>query len=323
MIKGGPLPSDTPPIRLLHYPMKRFSLPILVACTVLLSLTGCNVFEGFYEAGTSNDPAVLMSDASQAMQQGEPEKAVAILEKAVEKTQPKTIARSEVQINLATAKMAAANVSVIQLQRVIEDLNDLVDNGGAGSGKGFGFAAEVCSYSPFDQRLEQLHLDEIDGYTEISGKQEVLDEVQRLVNEALNFTGSAESQFDIQTRIDSLQQAGLSQSHISEALLNSALAYVGDAYGNIVDAGGEQINWYRVQANAGDYYVGYCAPSQQVVDEVKDETACSMSDIQFSVNLLRSRAAFFDAGSLAHEIADKAQEGYEKLEEELDGTCTP
>ena len=152
--------------------------------------------------------------------------------------------------------------------------------------------------------------------------EDVLAEVQRLVNEALNFSGSAEPQFNIQARIDSLRSRGLSTDDISQALLNSALAYVGSSYNGIVQAGGDQITWYRIHSGQTGYYAGYCAPSQEVVQQVKDETACAMSDIQFSVNLLRSRATFFSAGSLAHEIADKAQEGYDKLQSELDGTCS-
>lgn len=301
--------------------MKTLFAPALVAAA--LALTGCNVFEGFYEAGTSNDPVVLISDAKQAMEQGEPAKAVVILEKAVEKTQPNTVERSKVQINLATAKMAEANVSVVQLQRVIDDFTSRIDNGSpTPSGKSFGTAAEVCSYDPGDERREEIKLSEIDGYEKISSSQAVLAEVQRLVNDALHFKGSAEPQFNIQARIDSLRGRGLTNGDVSEALLNSALAYVGSAYSHIVQAGGDQITWYRVFSQRDGYYAGYCAPAQEVVQQVKDETACSMSDIQFSVSLLRSRATLFSAGSLAHEIADKAQEGYDKLQVELDGTCS-
>ncbi len=294
--------------------------PILFTLFLVgLGLSGCNVFEDLYEAGTSNNPDVLMADAMQAAQQGNPEKAIVMLEKAVANTQPKTVQRSNVQIQLATVKMQAAKIRVIQLQRMIEDFNDRVEVGT--SGKLAGFASQICSYEPGDQRLEQLSLDDIEGYSNISSKQEVLTEVQRLVNEALHFTSNPGAHFDIQARVDSLRNEGLSQDKIAEALLNSALAYVGSSYHNIVQAGGDQIEWYRVQSAAGGYYLGYCAPSQQVVDSIKDETACSMQDIGFSVALLRSRATFFAEGSLADEIADKAQEGYDKLHAELDGTC--
>lgn len=300
-----------------------FSLPALFAAALIFS--GCNVFEGLYESGLSSNPVVLMADAEQAMQQGKPEKAVQILEKAVEKTQPKTVERSKAQINLSTAKMAAASVSVMQIQRVIEGFNDRIEKGsGKSSGKMLGFAGAVCSFSAPDVQLEEITLSEIDGYTHISGKHEVLAEVQRLVNEALHITSKPGPQFDVQARIDSLRNAGLAQADIATALLNSALAYASSSYTHIVESGGDRIHWYRVRsAGSGDYYLGYCAPTQQVIEDVKDETACSMSDIAFSVRLLRARARFYDAGSLAHEIADKAQEGYDKLQEELDGTCAP
>ncbi len=298
--------------------MKKLIAP---AFALVLLLTGCNVFEGLYEAGTSNDPEVLLADAEQAVQQGEPEKAVVILEKAVEQTQPKTVQRSKVQIQLATAKMQAAKIGVLQLQRMIEDMNDRIEIGKTSSGKIGAFASQVCSYEPTDERLEQITLNDIDGYTAISQNQDVLSEVQRLVNEALNFSGDPGERFDIQARIDSLQQAGLSQQKIAEALLNASLAYVGGSYDDIVQVGGDQIEWYRVRSAYEGYYLGYCAPSQDVIDTVKAETACSMDDLKFSVDLLRARAAFYDPNSLAGEIADKAQEGYDKLQDELDGTC--
>ncbi len=288
----------------------------------VLVLSGCNVFEGIYEAGTSNNPDVLMADAQQAMQQGEPAKAVEMLEKAVEKTQPNTVQRSTVQVNLATAKMAKADVSVIKLQRMIQDFSDRVEFGKGGLGKGRAFAGEVCSFEAPDQRVEALDLESIDGFSSISSNQAVLAEVQRLVQEALHMTASPGPQFSIQGRIDSLQAAGMAQASIAEALLNAALARVGASYSHIAGVGGDEIAWYRVRSAArGDYYVGYCAPSEAVVQQVKDETACSMSDFAFSVDLLRARSAFYPEGSLSDEIADKAEEGYQKLQQELDGTC--
>ena len=47
--------------------MKNTFTSALPALAVALVLAGCNVFEGVYEAGTSNNPTVLLADADVAM----------------------------------------------------------------------------------------------------------------------------------------------------------------------------------------------------------------------------------------------------------------
>ncbi len=154
----------------------KFNRSTSVALLAALLLVGCNVFEGAYEAGSSNDPKVLLIDAEQAMQAGEPEKAVVILEKAAAKTDPATFQGVQVNNLLGDAKLKVAGIGVLQLQQMVDDLNDRIENGTLG--KVSIDPTAVCSFASPDEAVGVVTLDDIQGYTPIRNNPELITEVQ-------------------------------------------------------------------------------------------------------------------------------------------------
>lgn len=292
---------------------------ILAACLPALFVvaSGCNVFDSATEA-TSNDPRLLIADAESAMQGGKPEQAVALLEKAVERSEPASFVRSKAQLRLGTAELKVAGVNVLAFERVVTDLSNRFDGPGA-MGKS---SAPVCSFPADHVRGDVIDLDAVDGYVELRSKTALLARVRSLVAEALGLPALPPPGFDLNARLNAFRAKGADDALVAEALVNASLSFIGTAYDRIATAGGDEISWVKVTPPGGEAYLGYCAPSQAVLDRVKVETACAMTDLSLSVQMLRARARFYPTGALAHELADKAVEAYGRLETELNGVCT-
>ena len=303
----------------------RFPLPVLALCGLFFA--GCNVLEGFYEEGASDDPELLVEDAEIAIQNGTPEKAVTYLEKAIEKAPEDSPVQKKAQMNLATALLQSKKVSVLTLERMARDLQARFEpQGTVSAGKGAPLAGDgYCSFPETHTDTVRVDLRDIDGYAEIHENTDVLEEVQRLVNAVLDFDGADPGEhFDIAAHIDSLRnEADYTDEEIATTLLNGSIAYIGTSYDFLVEQGAEDITWYAVTPpESADAYLGYCAPSEARVEEVKAMTACSMGDIRFSVDLLEARAGLPDfRNTLATEVATLADEAYVKLSQEVTGTC--
>ena len=305
--------------------MSRFSFFYPVAVVMCgLFFSACNTFEGFYEEGGSDDPAVLIQDAQYAMQAGTPEEAVAYLEKAIEEAPDESVVETRAQMHLATALLQSTNVGVLTLEEMARDLSDQLEaRGGAVAFKGAA-ASGFCSFPATHTDTVRINLRDIEGYDEIHQSADVLARVQKLVNDVLDFEGGHPGPtYDIEAHIDSLRnQEGYSDEQIAEALLNGSVAYMGASYDALVDRSAD-VKWYAVTPpGSDDAYLGYCAPSEARVEEVKAETACHMGDIGFSVDLLQARAGLLP-GALAEEVVKLADEAYEKLSKELESSACP
>ena len=307
--------------------MSRFPLfysVAVVACGLFFS--ACNTFEGFYEEGGSDEPAVLIQDAKFAMQSGSPEDAIAYLEKAIEQAPAESPVERRAQMQLATALLQSSNVSVLTLEEMARDLSGQFEaQGGAVAFKG-AFSSGFCSFPATHTNTVRINLRDIEGYDEIHQNADVLARVQQLVNDVLDFDAVHPGPtYDINAHIDSLRNhEGYTDDQIAETLLNGSVAYMGASYDALVDRSAD-VKWYAVTPpGAADAYLGYCAPSEARVEEVKAEAACHMGDIGFSVDLLRARAnldAF--AGTLAEEVVELADEAYNRLSQELDTSACP
>ena len=291
-------------------------------CGLLFS--ACNTFEGFYEEGGSDDPAVLIQDAQFAMQSGSPEQAVAYLEKAIEEAPAESAVKTRAQMHLATALLQSSAVSVLTLEDMARDLSaQLEARGGTAASKGAGTSG-FCSFPATHADTVRINLRDIEGYDEIHQSADVLARVQELVNNVLDFEdGHPGPTFDIEAHIDSLRnEEGYTDEQIAETLLNGSVAYMGATYDVLVDQSAD-VEWYAVTPpGSDDAYLGYCAPSEARVEEVKADAACHMEDIGFSVDLLQARAGLLP-GTLAEEVVELADEAYAKLSQELASSACP
>ncbi|MGI9174145.1 MAG: hypothetical protein ACR2GR_02340 [Rhodothermales bacterium] len=305
--------------------MSRFPRFYSVAVVVVgLFFSACNTFEGFYEEGGSDDPAVLIQDAKFAMQAGAPEDAIAYLEKAIEQAPAESPIETRAQMQLATALLQSSEVGVLTLEEMARDLSDQFEaQGGAVAFKGAS-SAGFCSFPSVHTDTVRINLRDIEGYDEIHRSADVLARVQRLVNDVLDFDAAHPGPtYDIDAHIDSLRnQEGYTDEEIAETLLNGSVAYMGASYDILADQSAD-VEWYAVTPpGSADAYLGYCAPSEARVEEVKAEAACQMGNIGFSVDLLRARAKLNGfAGTLAEDVVELADEAYERLSQELDASA--
>lgn len=301
---------------------KPFSIFVLLLAGLF---TGCNVFEGFYEPGTSDDPAVLVEDADIALQQGEPQKAVAFLQKAVENDPDNVRARAK----LTVAHLRAQNVDVLTLQNLIDDFRT---TNAAGKTSG---ALQVCRYTPapgltttpIDYRISSEYTRLLGVVSALQAAQangiQLLDAITQSFGENLSPTqfGTAAARAQL---FNSIANNIRTQNGVAEAVARQETAAFLIAFGlseftlSILDLDGDvtanQIQWVRLKRNGQDAGFSICAPTQANIDAMAAAVACEVPQLRSGGIALRTRAENLGSrnigGSndqaLALEVADEA-----------------
>ncbi|NNE68763.1 MAG: tetratricopeptide repeat protein [Rhodothermales bacterium] len=278
-------------------------LPLRLIPTMLLffALAGCNVFEGLYEEGSSDDPQVLVEDADFAIQNGEAEKAIQYLEKALEKEPDNARALAK----LTTVRLKVANVDVLTLQTLVDDF--LAEEIATKSGG----QMQACRYSDgpgvtateFDYRTSA-------EYTRLLGVQAALQAAQANGIQLLQAIGQALDQ-NLSTAAygSAAARAGLfssiaatieQQSGVSESVARQEAAAFLIAFGLTeftlsileldTDVTSNQIQWVRVQRNGQDAGISVCAPTQANLDAMVSATSCQVPQLRSGGIALRTRA---------------------------------
>ena len=104
--------------------MVRLGTTVFVALSLLTVAAGCNVYEGLYEEGESENAAVLLADARIALQQDRPEQAIKHLRKALAHAQDdEPVLRKQIQVKLASAVLQVQDINVLSLKRIADNLN--------------------------------------------------------------------------------------------------------------------------------------------------------------------------------------------------------
>lgn len=267
---------------------------------ILLLATGCNVYEGLYEAGTSDDPVILMQDADAALQSGDADKAVEHLEKAHE-NDPENVA---VRAKLSSALLEKHDLNVTNLASIADEINADV-SGQLGAGK-----SSICSF-PDHHATSPFYPREVEGFQQMMSS---LDVLQRVL-ELLDFAGEG---VDVEALADELEPYGIG---LGDVYLMNAFAVVASSYLAIAEAGGDTFSFYFVTPTNGSTYMGYCAPDQATLESVKSQIACEVSNLRIAAANLASRATILgssDAETIAVEVSDAIA----RLETELNATCT-
>ena len=298
----------------------------LLLLVPVLFLGACNVFEGLASDDLSNNPTTLVADGRAALGSGKTEEAVKIFEKAVTTAPATTFEGQNARLGLASAILQRAGLTVLTLNRLMTDLNDVTN---AAKTSAYtpttafvATANQVCSFGAGETVVGPLDLATIDGYAALRSNLVVLARAKALVTEALTLPANA-TRAEIEARVQALGGAGGGAGLLAGALADGAIADIGTAYDKLVKAGADGIEWVVLTSPGGsERYVGYCAPSAAIQANIERETACAMPTIATAVSMIEVRAALFPAGSLAADIASKAREGYTTLNRELKGTCT-
>ncbi|ARA94875.1 MAG: tetratricopeptide repeat protein [Bacteroidetes bacterium] len=277
---------------------------------------GCNVFEGFYEEGGSDDPEILLQDAAFALRSGEPDKAVRYLERALARDPDDPRLAADIRSALASALLRAHDISVLTLDRIASDLLgqlDATDVPSAGKGAG-----TFCSFDARGDERRQEVVMETTTFQTIRDKRAVLDRVIDLLNDVFQFPDRTPT--GIQAGIERMKGLGYGEQEIQSRLFVLSVAYLTRAYIDVVEAGLNRVVWYRViPAGGGPAYLGFCAESPELILAVKRAAACAMDDLLQAVELLEARVALLglDADTAAASIAGEARDAYDRLAVEL------
>ena len=300
--------------------MERLATTVFVALALLATVaTGCNVYEGLYEEGESENAEVLLEDARIALQQDRPQEAVEHLRKALGHTQDNNpLLRKQIQIKLASAVLRAQSINVLSLKRIAQNLNgDATGNGAFGKSQG-----PACLFpahheqTPFDP-TEGIDIDHLGNPDSEAALAESRDLVANVFTGTYIFPCSDEG---LDQAISSVQQQGLSNGEIAEALVDYSVALSTTAYVDIIGVGGGNASFFRVTSPAGEDYFSVCFPSEQMCNDTVAQSRAHLGGLDCSTRTLQKRAALLSSTN-AQELADLARDGYQKAAAGLENPC--
>lgn len=279
-------------------------------------IAGCNVYEGLYEEGDSDDPEALYEDARLALQQNRPAEAVEHLRNALDHTEESDVLlRKQIQITLASAVLQVEDINVLSLRRMITTFNDApLQTTTLGKVQN-----QVCLFppayhrTPFDPAtsIDVEHLNSPDGEAALAESQALIARVfaAEATTPAPVFACSDSA---LDAGIAALQGQGLAPTAIAEALVDYAVARSTEAYLNIMAAGNGEATFFHVTSPTGDRYVGQCFSSTPTCNRAITETLRDLTLIDCTTRVLQRRAALLGSSS-AQELADEARTSYESL----------
>ena len=302
--------------------MLRLGIPVCITLALLaLVATGCNVYEGLYEEGDSDDATVLFEDARIALQQDRPEEAIEHLRKAlVHVPDNEPLLRKQIQTKLASAVLEVQEINVLSLKRIADNLNgEATSQGALAFGKS---QSQACLFPSHHQQsffdpTAGIDMDQLGQPASAAALTESRDLVADVFTNTDVFPCSDEG---LDAAIASAQQQGLSNEEIAEALVNYAVSISTTAYVDIVGVGGGQASFFRVLSPAGEDYVSVCFPSAQMCNGTVAEARVHLSGLDCSTRILQKRAALL-ASTAAQELADLARDGYDKAAAGLENEC--
>lgn len=309
---------------------------LLIAFTFSLCLSACNVFDGIYEEGSSNEPAVLLADARNAISDGRHDDAVEYLNKAHER-QPGNI---EIRVALASALLTLNKIDVMLIAEVADEIegdeiggdadwtskagcpDDLVCNFDCGSAK----SAAPFSYGDSDA---YRHLEKALG---------VLEQVNALVRVTLDDLGAVPgSRFFTRADRKELYDAlvdRIAEEHprdkarrlASTLLLDAGIASLATTLTSIErSASANEITLYHVETADGGKIVDYCGAD---VAQFITGTMCpATSSAHLTLDILKTRVENFasnrtsESGSIATELIDAGHELFDGLTSSVHSAC--
>lgn len=291
-----------------------------LAATVVgsaLVLSGCNVFEPFYDSA-DGDAAALVTSAQAALQQGDAARAAELFQQALSNASPGSAEQARAADGLATASFDRNRVSVLLFSRIAADLTHRFEQSSTPSNVP---PSGVCSFALPERAGQEIVLRTVDGYPALRAAVSSIAQTRQMLATTYGIPANPGPSYNTAALVAALRTRGLSDNEIASALVNLTFAYTATSFDRIANAGGEQIHWYEVFPTTGDSYLGYCAPSAAVLSAVKREAACSLGDIGFSVALLKERARLYPKGSLSSDLISDAEKAYQRLSDEIGTAC--
>ena len=292
-----------------------------------LVLGACNVFEGLYEEGESEDPTVLLNDARSALQDGRVDDAVSHLTVALEKA-PENV---EVRAELASAILVQNNVDVMLIKDLADDIRLALEGGiskagGCPDDLPCNFDCSIAkTITPFSYR-------EFEAYQRLEKVLDALKKVDALVQKPLSELGAAPgTRFETPEKRKELFEALVAKIEAKNPrrvagtlLMAGGITKLATTLAEIEQAAQRNdIQLYSVESLSGSKFIDYCGRD---VDEFVVGTMCPATSIAyFTLDMLAARAENLSAGSseagVSRELVDAGNDLFDEITTEVQTQC--
>ncbi|MFK7847322.1 MAG: tetratricopeptide repeat protein [Rhodothermales bacterium] len=272
--------------------------PFIVLSFSLLVATGCNAFEFMYSED-SDEPDVLLDDARIALQNGDAEKAIGLLEKALEKAPE----NSEIKIQLSSALFQANDIDLL----VMKDLAEFISETPASKRKIVQFTAATnmpaCNFRDDISTTTTLDFSQDPAYQLLLGNVDVLQRALDLLYDTLGSEDAA-----------ALSENILSNAHLMRAISNMAVSIIEIK----LQADAAQASLHRLPNGS----IGYCAENDAALAQLESFIVCEkLPAIDMAVSDLVSRQALFSSSD--SELADAVASAREEITRAITVSCQP
>ena len=269
--------------------------PFFAIALFMLIAAGCNAFEFMYGDQNSNDPDVILEDARIALQNGDAEKAVELLEKALDKA-PES---QEIRIELSSALFQANGIDLLTMK----DLAEFISEQEATVSKASIMQSASCNFNEDPIFTRQLQFENEEAYVQLLNNSETLARSIELLATALELDAPTD----------------LADHIIGNAYLMRAIASMGEAVLEIkatADALGATLHQRTNNS------IGYCAPTPSALAEIESVILCeqlpvfnaAIEDLLFRQNLL---------GLTESELVDAVSQARDELNNVTSQSCSP
>lgn len=222
--------------------------PFFALALCILMAAGCNAFGFMYEDGASDDPDVILGDARIAMQDGNPEKAVELLEKALEKAPD----NQEIKIELASALFQANEIDLLMMKDLADFIADAEPN--IISKISISQNSNTCNFTGSSSSARPLQFEAEEAYIDLLNNTETLSRTLELLAQS----------FDISLSPD------VADHFIGNAYLMRAIATMGTSVLDI-KAKADSLDATLYQRSG---HIGYCAPTPSALAEIEAFVLC-------------------------------------------------
>ncbi|MEX1055608.1 MAG: tetratricopeptide repeat protein [Rhodothermales bacterium] len=304
----------------------RTHLIVFTVSSVLL-LGACNVFEGLYEEGTSEDTEVLLTDARSAIQDGRVDDAVEHLSKAHE-NEPDNV---EVRAELASALLAQNNIDIMLIKDLADDIR-LALEGGASKNAGCPEDTQCNFNCAIAKNVTPFSYKDSEAYQRLESVLAVLRQINALVQQPLTELGATPGiRFDTKekraelfaklvSKIQDGNGSGNSKRIAGTLLLSAGITKLATTLAEIEQAAEERdVQLYQVESISGSTFIDYCG---REVEAFVDAVMCpATSTALFTLDMLSARAENSGENALSNELLESGHELFDEFTLEVQNQC--
>ena len=309
--------------------MTRASRAYLIVFTVALAILvgACNVFEGLYDEGTSENTQVLLTDARAAIQDGRVDDAVDHLTKAHE-NEPDNV---EVRAELASALLTQNDIDVMLIKDLADDIRLALEGGAS---KNAGCPEDVrCNFNcAVAKSVTPFSYKDSDAYQRLAAVLAVLRQIDALVQQPLSNLGATPGiRFDTKEKraelfsmlvssIEAKNPSANSQRIAGTLLLSAGITKLATTLTEIEQAAAERdVQLYHVESLSGSTFIDYCG---REVEAFVDTIMCpATSTAFFTLDMLAARAENSSGNALSNELLDSGHELFDEFTTEVQSQC--